>query len=124
MSFATGTPCPDLPQSRTEEWRLQRAQYGDGYEQRALDGINALSKKWKLSFSYREKAALDPLLAELRNAGAGALTFKDPDDGVLYQVVCSEWSVDWQIKRAGLLYGTLDVEFEKFNGLALGGGAP
>ena len=125
MSFLSGDPCPDIDLSRDEKWRLQTSQYGDGYQQRTLDGINALDLSWTVSYSNREKSVLAPLLDELRAAKSGPISFKDPADGKVYLVTADEWSIQWVVaKRAsGLLYGTLSVTFQKFNGQWLQGGS-
>lgn len=42
--------------------RILQAEFGDGYMQRALDGINTEVEEWTMSFKDRPKAEVDTLI--------------------------------------------------------------
>lgn len=50
MTTPTFTWSPRVDPTGTAKLRVRRAQFGDGYEQRAADGINNKSQSWPLSF--------------------------------------------------------------------------
>lgn len=122
MAFDGTNNCwiPDVPFSEIDEWRLRRAQFSDGYEQRTLDGINALNRSWNLSWVNRKSSIVNNMLAFLANKKAAAFTFHDVTTGIQWQVFCDKWQVDWGLRRrGGIYYGTLRAEFYKANGAAL-----
>lgn len=54
--------------------RVIATRFGDGYEQRADDGLNPLGEAWDLSFNDCGAAAADQIVAFLRD-GMGRKTF-------------------------------------------------
>lgn len=122
MAFDVATPCwmPDVPYTQAEEWRLNIAQFGDGYQQRALDGINALKRTWSLTWTNREVAVVNAIIAYLGNVKAAAFNYYDPATGLTWKVFCDAWSVSWGVRRpGGIYYGTITAEFVKANGAAI-----
>ena len=125
MAFTGDIPCwiPDIPVARDDEWRLRIAQFGDGYAQRTLDGINALNLKWSLTWEMREKPVLQAMVNYLVAQKANAFQFKEPQTGTMYNVFCDTWHIDWVLRRKGsspvtpLYWGTLSAEFVKANGV-------
>lgn len=130
MAYFDGTdPCwiPAVPYGVDQEWRLRVSQYGDGYQQRILDGINALGLKFNLTFPNLPHAILLDMDAYLTSTKAAAFPFMDPVSQLTYSVFCNAWSISWDIKRkkdpVTLLYayyGTLSAEFERANGVEIG----
>lgn len=120
MAFdGTSNNCwtPDIPIQENDEWRLRKAQFGDGYEQRVLDGINALNRSWSLTWQSRKASIANNILAYLANQKASAFKFLDPTTGITWNVFCDSWSVSWDIRRrGGLYYGTISADFYKANG--------
>jgi len=125
MSFDGSTPCwiPDIPITTEREWRLRIAQFGDGYQQRMLDGINALDLKWSLTFDMRPTDVLLDMDAYLQANKANAFPFKEPPSGIVYQVYCDAWQLQWgpsrRLNGATVYYGTLAAEFVKANGVTV-----
>lgn len=124
MAFDGSTPewCPSLSQTRDKEWRLRTAQFGDGYEQRVLDGINPLNVVWQVAFEAKPAAVIEDMETYLETTLARAFPFQDPATGEIIQVFCDKWSVQWvriavdtQGNRSAL-NGTLTAEFRKANG--------
>lgn len=131
MSFDGSVQCwvPDVPISAESEWRLKIAKFGDGYEQRMLDGINALAVQWQLQWTTRFKDDLLAMDAFLTNEGASSFEFRDPASGLLYNVFCDAWNIEWSParRRAGawVYYGSMTATFRKANGVGIpGGGSP
>ena len=126
-SFAGDTPCwiPDEPIGREEEPRINIAKFGDGYEQRVLDGINSLNQNWRCNWENREKSIVVSMINFLAAQKGNAFQFKEPATGVMYQVFCDKWTVSWNIRRKGsspatpLWYGTVTAEFRKANGVTI-----
>jgi phage-related protein len=56
----TGTPVGD------ETYRNLKAQFGDGYEQSAGDGLNTVSESWPLTFTGVKNGYITPIRAFLR----------------------------------------------------------
>ena len=114
---------PDTPISRSEEWRLDVASFGDGYSQRMLDGINALDQTWSVTFESRHMDVIKAMLAFLAATKGNSFQFREPVTGILYDVVCDKWQVDWVIRRKGpspvnpIYYGTLSAEFARIYGI-------
>lgn len=125
MAFDGSDQCwvPDVPIGRKEKWRLDIAQFGDGYAQRVLDGINALDQQWSVSFELRPFAVINAMLNYLVTQKGNSFQFKEPATKVVYDVWCDEWQVDWVLRRKGptptdpVWYGTLTAEFVKANGI-------
>lgn len=111
---------PDEPVSESDSWRMRKAQFGDGYQQRSLDGINALERDWSLTWTDRDKATILGMMTYLESLKGGAFTFKDPTTLLSWQVFCDAWSVTWDIRRrGGIFYGTMSADFHKANGVLL-----
>lgn len=126
MAFdGTSGPCwePDIPLQMDQEQRLQIASFGDGYEQRMLDGINSLMVRWQVTFENRPSDMVVEMVDYLVARQGRAFPFHDPVLDATYNVFCDEWSVTWPIKRvrsgAREYYGTLSAEFRKANGVTV-----
>lgn len=75
-----------------ERPRVLAARFGDGYEQRAGDGINNIPKVWKLTFNYRPTSEAAAIRAFLKTqAGVSAFDWTDPD-GETLRFVCRDWN--------------------------------
>lgn len=120
-TFADGGFCPDVDMAVDVNRRMQIAQYGDGYRQVALDGINSLEKEWSVQFTNRPAYLITQMTRYLEATNGGGFPFMDPATGELATVSCEEWSVSWTVKRYGTgdLYGSLEAKFKTWNGLAV-----
>jgi phage-related protein len=114
------TWCPAIPLDEENEWRLQIAKFGDGYEQRALDGINALTRTWSVTYEYQDQATIQAMHAYLVANKANAFPFLDRGSGATVLVFADKWSITWQmVKRsdAGISrWGSLKADFRLANG--------
>lgn len=109
--------CPALPAPMADGFRLRVAQFGDGYAQRTLDGINFQRRRWQLRFEMKTDDVIADMLAYLEAQRGNSFSYCDPSSGKYYQVNCDEWTVDWlRAKFAASgnrteLRGTLSAEF-------------
>jgi len=118
---------PDVPVAKEQEWRLRVAQFGDGYQQRILDGINALDTKWNVVFSNRQQALLVEMDTYLASKKGAAFNFMDPLTEIVNEVFCDNWQITLDVKRKrdpitwnSVHYGTLSAEFVLANGVGIG----
>lgn len=126
--FDGSDPCwiPRVPITDKSDWRLRKAQFGDGYEQRILDGLNALNQTWDLEWDSRPKADLLAMDSYLTSVKGAAFTFQHPVTLINYSVFCDSWQIDWNFRRKGVdefnpeFYGTLTAEFYRANGASIG----
>ena len=72
--------------------KTRKLQFGNGYSQRAGDGINPLLIKWGLVFSVRSDTDADAILAFLE-ARAGHEAFDwTPPGGSVGKYLCETWA--------------------------------
>lgn len=83
---------PDFGSNADVKTAVTQVKFGDGYEQRIPQGMNAVSEAWALQFNQREESEATAILTFLK-ARAGVESFAwttlDGDDIV---VVCRSWS--------------------------------
>lgn len=60
-----------------EEPRISSTQFGDGYEQTAVDGLNPIRQEWSFTFKGMDAATGDEMIAFLR-ARVSALNGLEP----------------------------------------------
>lgn len=82
--------------SLTMQPRFGATQFGDGYEERAPDGLNPLKQRWSLQFRAVENAVADAITAFF-SARVGGLGLEGFDWTPLWsttpiRVVCREWT--------------------------------
>ena len=82
----TGFDAPVIPDkglTKQTKPRVFKAQFGDGYEVRAVNGINNTPRSFSLSFATREKEKMDDLIAfftTLAGVSTCQLTMPDSND--------------------------------------------
>ncbi len=75
--------------------RVLSVKFGDGYEQRALDGINTLNRTWTVTFTPTSKADTANLEAKLQvGLGHKPVLWQAPDESIP-----SNWIVRSYTKR-------------------------
>lgn len=76
-----------------EEPRVRRVVFGDGYEERAPDGLNPIAQEWELSFDRVSDVNGDAIVAFFRqHLAVHAFTWWPPRAAAAVQVVCTQWS--------------------------------
>lgn len=86
---------PDQGASLSKTPRVAKSPFGDGYMQRAQDGINNIDEVWNLTFSLRTKTviqSIDTFLAS--HGGAVAFDWTTPNGNTL-KFICEEWSASY-----------------------------
>jgi len=91
---------PDEGMSRKGSSRLRIAKFGDGYEQRIVDGINNVEEQYSVNFSNRAKATIDDIVAFFESRKGAAFNFTIPDNNAgsgetTIKVVCTEYSLNY-----------------------------
>jgi phage-related protein len=113
--------CPSIPLDDESEWRLSIAKFGDGYEQRALDGINALKRTWSVAYEYRDQPTIQAMHAYLVAQKAKSFPFLDRGSGETVNVFCDKWTVTWQLVKRDATgarrWGSLKADFRLANGV-------
>ena len=89
--MSTFTWSPDQGATQDNAPRILSVIFGDGYEQRALDGLNANMVKRSLTFSNRPSSDVTAILSFLdTQAGIASFTYTHPGD-IARQYVCKTW---------------------------------
>lgn len=74
-----------------EEPRIRSSRLGDGYEQRAFDGINADGQSWPLQFNGVDNAIAAEMIAFLRTYGISGFDYVPLWETAAVRVVCRKW---------------------------------
>jgi phage-related protein len=77
--------------SRTPKFRVLKQKFGDGYEQRLLDGINAKTEEYSVSFQNREPTEVYSI-ADFLDATVPA-NFDFYIDNEIVKVYCDEYQL-------------------------------
>jgi phage-related protein len=125
MAFDGTTNCwwPKVPFTVKRTPRLNIAKFGDGYEQRRIDGINATATEWDLKFVTKPDWVLYEMDIYLAARNGASFPFLDPVIGGIVQVFCDEWEIEWEMRHypAGEpveTFGTLSATFRRAYGVA------
>lgn len=104
----TFTWCPAYGVTMTKTPRVKRAVFGDGYMQRATDGINAQPRSFSVTFNKKSGTVTD-IEAFLASMGAVEPFLWIPFDAKLGAFICSSWN----LSRTGPNAGTLTAQFDE-----------
>lgn len=94
--MAAGDPHPSIIPSfgsrKLTKTRVLRANFGDGYSQRAIDGLNQQRDEWTVSFNNLSDADADTLVAFYeQQAGSSYFTWTPPREATSKKWIVSEW---------------------------------
>lgn len=102
--MATFTYMPDWGASLKMTPRVRTVAFGEGYEQRAADGINNNLQTWDITFSKRTDTEIEAILAFLTLAGGvSSFDWLPPSGGYVLgdylledyligrRFICREW---------------------------------
>lgn len=92
--MATFTYTASFGISEQSQPRVRQVQFGDGYSQRLVYGLNTDPKIWQLKFENRDDTEANNITAffEARN-GAEAFDWTPPR-GNAGKYICQQWNVD------------------------------
>lgn len=90
--MAEFTWIPSNGASRETEFKVRKAQFGDGYSQRVGDGINTQGDKFPLTFTNKPEV-IDDIVAFLETRkGSASFTFRPPRATADIKVLCGKWT--------------------------------
>lgn len=98
--------CPAPDPTGDIKLRILRAQFGDGYSQRARDGINTVVETWSLMF-VGKAAKVQAIDAFLRERGGDRSFHWTPPLGALGLYTCEQF----QMRPQSLKIATLTASF-------------
>lgn len=88
------------PGMRAErEPRVQTIRFGDGYEQRRTDGLNAMQSRYTIMLTGSHTAMQDVDDFLTRHGGSQAFLWQPPGQPALEVFVCRRWSTVRQTRR-------------------------
>ena len=70
---------PDKGLARNPTARIRVVKFGDGYEQRLVDGINFIEETYTLNFATRPKEDIDDIMAFFDSRSGASFDFRFPD---------------------------------------------
>ncbi len=90
---------PEIPFSRGSRLSLRarvlKKSFGDGYEQRAPDGLNPVTRVFDAKFDAVTVADAERIRVFLEGrAGHTPFYFRLPDEAALRQWTCESWSIE------------------------------
>ena len=108
---------PDIAASYSSavktNFRTKSAQFGDGYTQRAADGLNSVARTWSLSWQSRPIADIDSLYDFLiAKLGAEAFYWTAPGD-TQRKWICQKDMQRTPVSAEASGYDTLKVTFQE-----------
>jgi len=86
------TQVPSYASSVEVKPRVKLVRFGDGYVQRGADGINLFPQVWNLSFNNRSDAEIDALVAALKSAAGGSISWQPPGEAAPLNFMCLSWN--------------------------------
>jgi len=86
---------PDFGMQFNEKVRMRAASFGDGYEQRATDGLNPITGTLSMTFTRRIDV-IEEILVFLKSKSNGASFTYTPPKGTEMKMVCTDWSTTWK----------------------------
>lgn len=84
--------CPMPGYTVESEPRRKVNQFGDGYSQRMVDGLNPLLRKFSLTYKLNHKSAVEFDRFLTSHSGVTAFFFREYENGELIKAVCPKWS--------------------------------
>lgn len=105
---------PDYGLSKTSSPNTRRVQFGDGYEQRLLYGLNQNAKKWSITWkniTNTEAGTIETFL-DARASDGSSFDWTPPDDIVSYKWVCETWDKTLNVYNLNTITATFRQVFE------------
>lgn len=91
--MATFTIAVDFGAASRRQPRVLSTKFGDGYEQRAADGIHADLQVWNVSWPNRETSVANTIEGFfITHAGMTAFTWTPPGSVTASQWLCKSWT--------------------------------
>ncbi len=89
----TTTVSPSTDSNKDTQTRILRAQFGDGYSQRAADGLNGIQRKYTFTWKGLTQTQSDDLITFLTaRAGYTAFYYTPPNESTPILFTCEHWT--------------------------------
>lgn len=103
---------PTYGAQKTSQPKVRSVQFGDGYSQRLVVGLNQNPKSWSLTWEVSETDA-DTIEAFLdARAGAESFDWTPPDTSTSYKWICSQWAKTIPYLNRATITATFTQVFE------------
>ena len=87
---------PDYAATKSYETQSRATEFGEGYRQRIVFGLQPQNEQWSLAFTNRTNTERDLIRNYLRGAKAvTCFAWTDPISAQPIKVVCDEWSTQY-----------------------------
>ena len=104
---------PNYGASKQAKPNVRIAQFGSGYSQRTIFGINNDKKIWDLSWRNRSAADANTIEDFLEaRAGAESFDWSPPDDTETYKWICTSWTKTMPYSNLFDIQATFEQVFE------------
>jgi len=115
-----GNVVPDKAMTKKSSPKVLRASFGDGYEQRIVNGINSITEQYSVSFRHRTKEDIDDIVDFFDvKAGVTKFPFTLPDTNNTtasgehtVQVVCEDYNTNFEYDNFYTLSATFRRVYE------------
>ena len=104
---------PTYGAQKTSQPKVTTVQYGDGYQMRAVFGLNQNPKSWSLTWEISETDAdtIETFL-DARAADSESFTWTPPDEATSYKWICYDWSKSIPYLNRATIQATFTQVFE------------
>jgi phage-related protein len=111
-TFPSATP--SYGAEKRSQPRTRRVQFGDGYEQRLLYGLNQNPKEWSLTWNNISETDSDTIetFLDARAADSAAFDWTPPGESTAYKWVCESWSKSIPYNSRAVITATFRQVFE------------
>jgi hypothetical protein len=96
--------CPKPNYTVSNEPKIKKMDFGDGYQQRRADGLNPLLRKFSVTFNLRNPQAVKLAQFLAKHKGVTAFLFKAENA----KVTCPKWT-----ENRGKTHTEIQCEFEE-----------
>jgi|TARA_R100000482_G_scaffold3638_3_gene1326 phage-related protein len=104
---------PDFGAAEKAQPKLRIAEFGSGYSQRTVFGINQDPKVWTLKWEYRNATDTNTIEDFLEaRAGAESFDWSPPDETDTYKWICRDWEKIMPLPGLFTINATFEQVFE------------
>jgi phage-related protein len=104
---------PVYTATKSSQPKTRRVQFGDGYEQRLLYGLNQNPKEWNLTFDLTDTEADEvETFLNARAEDSASFAWTPPDTTTSYHWVCDSWSRELYSVQRSRISATFRQVFE------------
>ncbi len=111
--MSTFTWTPDFGASKKSKPSVTQVKFGDGYEQRIVQGLNTNPAMWDVKFSLREDDESNEIIDFLEARGASeSFDWTPPLSDTEYKFVCREWGMSTDYHNKNTITAVFEQVFE------------